>query len=102
MKTACRAATDLEITKRVHERPLPRIETVDLRSEFNRSTSIPNSKSPELRTDASPSRTKAAYRLISHRLAEALCDNYRKSRQSLIFLNRRGFSNFLQCTLRSE
>ena len=89
----------LEITKRVHERPLPRIETVDLRSEFNRSTSIPNSKSPELRTDASPSRTKAAYRLISHRLEEALCDNYRKSRQSLIFLNRRGFSNFLQCTL---
>src|SRR5207247_5260460 len=47
----------------------------------------------------SPSRTKAAYRLNSHRLAEALCDNYRKSRQSLIFLNRRGFSNFLQCTL---
>jgi primosomal protein N' (replication factor Y) len=82
----------LEITQRVHERRLPKIETVDLRSEFRRPDSA-TSNAP----DESSSPEKAQHRLISPRLKEALWNNYRKSRQSLIFLNRRGFSNFLQC-----
>ena len=88
----------LEITKRVYERPLPAIETVDLRSELNRSSSEPIRKAPELPGDGSPRSSNAEHRLISARLAAALKHNYLRSRQSLIFLNRRGFSNFLQCT----
>ncbi|HYY24607.1 MAG TPA: primosomal protein N', partial [Candidatus Udaeobacter sp.] len=86
----------LEITKRVYERPLPKIETVDLRSEINGPSADPAVKAPA--GDRSRKSKNVADRLISQRLAEALQENYQKSRQSLIFLNRRGFSNFLQCT----
>src|SRR5207249_8518253 len=81
----------LEITKRVYERPLPRIETVDLRSEFNRPTSIANIKSTELRTDSSPSHTKAANTQLSHRKPHELRDNNRKSLQCVICLKRRAY-----------
>jgi primosomal protein N' (replication factor Y) len=68
----------LEMRERVEARPLPPIEIVDLRG--------------RARTGAS-----LAHPLISSELADALSENYHKSRQSLIFLNRRGFANFLLC-----
>jgi primosomal protein N' (replication factor Y) len=71
----------LEMPERVQSRPLPKIELVDLRAQANKST----------RDDS------GAHRLISRELADALSENYARSRQSLIFLNRRGFANFLQC-----
>ncbi|HUK41591.1 MAG TPA: primosomal protein N', partial [Candidatus Acidoferrales bacterium] len=82
----------LEMAQRVEGRPLPRIQTVDLRSELT-TTLDPASEGLEARD-----RKKAEPRLISPRLTELLKENYQKSKQSLIFLNRRGFANFLQCT----
>ena len=80
------------MTRRVYGRPLPQIKTIDLRSEFNRPE--------ESDGGAATSNGKTiAQRLISPRLLELLQENHQKARQSLIFLNRRGFSNYLQCGL---
>jgi primosomal protein N' (replication factor Y) (superfamily II helicase) len=88
----------LEMTQRVQRRPLPFIETIDLRSKFNRSQQ-PNAGRGPLQTDSPPVQPSGEHRLISDRLAAYLKKNYQASRQSLIFLNRRGFSNYLQCAL---
>jgi len=88
----------LEMTQRVRQRPLPFIETIDLRSKFNRSQQPNGGKVPS-QTDSPPVQQSGEHRLISDRLAVFLRENYQASRQSLIFLNRRGFSNFLQCVL---
>jgi primosomal protein N' (replication factor Y) (superfamily II helicase) len=72
-----------EITGRVQSRPMPKIELVDLRAQGK----------------ISWDKDAGAHRLISQELADALRQNYDKARQSLIFLNRRGFANFLQCRL---
>jgi primosomal protein N' (replication factor Y) len=71
----------LEILERVQSHGLPKIELVDLRKQ---------------ETDGNGN-IAGARRLISPQLAHALSENYRMSRQTLIFLNRRGFANFLQC-----
>jgi primosomal protein N' (replication factor Y) len=86
----------LEITQRVQQRPLPSIEIIDLRSKMD--------ANQELSGDSAPSKTKSAsmrppgeHRWISDRFVAFLTKNYQASRQSLVFLNRRGFANFLQC-----
>ncbi|HEY1268742.1 MAG TPA: primosomal protein N' [Candidatus Binatia bacterium] len=71
--------TLLELKKRVERRSLPAVETVDLREVWPTSSDKP--------------------RLLSPLLAQALRDNLARGRQSLVFLNRRGFANFLQCRL---
>jgi primosomal protein N' (replication factor Y) len=71
----------LEMPRRVQSRPLPDIELVDLRAQAK----------------TSGGNKSGAHRLISRDLADALRENYARSRQTLIFLNRRGFANFLQC-----
>ena len=88
----------LEITQRVQQRPLPFIETIDLRSNVY-STPEPDGGGLSSRKNSFPTQQADKHRLISDRLAGLLRENYEASRQSLIFLNRRGFSNFLQCTL---
>jgi primosomal protein N' (replication factor Y) (superfamily II helicase) len=88
----------LEITQRVQQRPLPFIETIDLRSNFH-STPETDGAGRSSRRNSFPIQQSDKHRLISDRLAGLLRENYEASRQSLIFLNRRGFSNFLQCTL---
>ena len=80
----------LEMTQRVQRRPLPFIETIDLRSKFNRSR--PNDDKVHDK-HSTPVQPPASHRLISDRLAVLLRKNYQAARQSLIFLNRRGFSN---------
>jgi primosomal protein N' (replication factor Y) (superfamily II helicase) len=65
----------LSLADRVEARPLPSVDIVDLRR--------------------SPAGGKSL--LISPKLAAALQANLAARGQSLIFLNRRGFSNFLQC-----
>jgi primosomal protein N' (replication factor Y) (superfamily II helicase) len=87
----------LEMTQRVQQRPLPSVETIDLRSKFNQSGS--NDGKAPLPSHSAPGQPPAEHRLISERLAVLLRKNYQAARQTLIFLNRRGFSNFLQCTL---
>jgi primosomal protein N' (replication factor Y) (superfamily II helicase) len=85
----------LEMTQRVQRRPLPSIETIDLRAQFNQGQQPTRDKVP-LHTSP-PAAHSGEHRLISNRLALFLKKNYEASRQSLIFLNRRGFSNFVQC-----
>ena len=84
----------LEMTQRIEGRSLPQIRTIDLRSEFAAVTPAQTNHGPATR-----GRRKNELRLISPRLVKLLQENYQNSRQSLIFLNRRGFSNFLQCSL---
>lgn len=88
----------LEMARRVQQRALPDMEVIDLRTElthFHPQTAT--------RKEASSQPIKntrnSGFRLISPRMAEALKNNHRDSKQSLIFLNRRGFANFLQCRL---
>jgi len=87
----------LEMKQRIQQRPLPRIEVVDLRSQSNAAPSEFETRTK--RTEKGIDRESENFmpKLISPRLAELLKDNFQKSHQSLIFLNRRGFSNFLQC-----
>lgn len=66
----------LELPTRVEDRPLPRIELVDLREEFRR--------------------TGRAYPLSS-RLLAALEACLGQQRQALVLINRRGYSWFLLC-----
>ena len=80
----------LQIHRRVADRPLPKIETIDLRRRLFGDGPSPKPKNAAAVRDASG--------LISPELAKALQDNFLGGRQSLIFLNRRGFANFLQCT----
>ena len=71
----------LELKHRVERRPLPEVTTVDLRATWD-----DNGRSKDARPP-----------LLSTALAQALRDNLARGRQSLVFLNRRGFANFLQC-----
>ena len=66
----------LTLTERVEARPMPGVEIVDLKS----------------RPGQGPGE-----RLFSAPLLAALRENHELGRQSLIFLNRRGFASFLQC-----
>lgn len=79
----------LEIQRRVADRPLPRIEAIDLRRQFFSDGTARDGKNAVGRRDASG--------LIAPGFARALQENFAAGRQSLIFLNRRGFANFLQC-----
>jgi primosomal protein N' (replication factor Y) len=85
----------LELKQRVQQRPLPKIEIVDLRSQIRGDQ--PPVRTTDERTDKE--QDNLAPNVISPRLAALLRANFQRSRQSLIFLNRRGFSNFLQCRL---
>jgi primosomal protein N' (replication factor Y) len=85
----------LEIPQRVEQRPLPVIETVDLRARFDGHAAKPDSN----RSDEYADRKDPARQLFSEALIDALKRNLEARRQTLIFLNRRGFANFLQCTL---
>jgi primosomal protein N' (replication factor Y) (superfamily II helicase) len=84
----------LQISQRVEQRPLPSVEIFDLRNQF---------KSPDPTATNSAARAwrkqkSAGGRLLSDPLATAIKRNFEDNHQTLIFLNRRGFANFLQCT----
>ncbi|MGE0680980.1 MAG: primosomal protein N' [Candidatus Binatia bacterium] len=67
----------LELPERVEARLLPSVEIVDLRQrQYNE-------------TDAG--------RIFSLSLREALIENYQVRKQSVLFLNRRGYASYLQC-----
>jgi len=72
---------------------MPKVEIVDLRQE---------AKSQRQEKEEGPKKIPPepyARSLFSSSLKEALQENLRRGKQSLIFLNRRGFANFLQCRL---
>lgn len=64
----------LELPERVASRPLPAVQTIDLRN--------PHARAPEA---------------LAPPLAAALAANLMAGGQSLVFLNRRGFATVLQC-----
>ncbi|MGH7833842.1 MAG: replication restart helicase PriA [Candidatus Binatia bacterium] len=78
----------LELPHRVEGRPLPEIDMVDLRP-----------KAEEIEAEKYEGRPDAKPWLLSASLRAALLENHARGLQSLIFLNRRGFANFLQCRL---
>ena len=82
-----------ELTERVEQRALPSVEVVDLRLEFS------NKGQEEKEKRRAIGRQPAAFSLFSPALRDALQENLTRGYQSLIFLNRRGFANFLQCRL---
>jgi primosomal protein N' (replication factor Y) (superfamily II helicase) len=66
----------LALPARVDDRPLPRVEVVDMRTERDAQGRTP---------------------LLSHALVEALRETLVQRKQALLFLNRRGFHTFLFC-----
>jgi primosomal protein N' (replication factor Y) len=80
----------LEIPQRVEQRPLPAIETVDLRLQYR-------AGKPAVQNNDAPSKLENP--LLSEAFVALLRENLTAQRQTLIFLNRRGFANFLQCVL---
>lgn len=83
----------LELPERVERKPMPIVEIVDLRQE---------AKSPPQQTEGKTKKTGPelqARSLFSSSLKEALQENHKRGQQSLVFLNRRGYANFLQCRL---
>ncbi|MCI9087332.1 MAG: primosomal protein N' [Clostridia bacterium] len=74
-RTQIEEITLLELTKRANKASLPEIEIVDLRQELQE-----GNKS-----------------MISGRLHQAIKQNLENKKQTILFLNRRGFSTFVMC-----
>lgn len=68
--------TPLQLTKRIEDRPMPTIELVDMRRD----------------------RGQGKDKNISDKLQNLMFKNHERGRQTILFLNRRGFSNFLICS----
>jgi primosomal protein N' (replication factor Y) len=66
----------VELTQRINENLLPKVKIVDMRMELD---------------------TRTGKQVISTVLGEALKKDIKKHQQALLFLNRRGFSTFVNC-----
>ncbi len=73
--------TLLTLPERVESRPLPLIDVIDLRQEGRR---------------------EGSDSIFSATLKQALIENHQAGKQSLLFVNRRGYANYLQCKLCGE
>lgn len=67
--------TLLELTERVHKKPLPECEVIDLREELK----------------------KGNRSILSTRLQELIEDRLQKKQQIMLFINRRGVAGFVSC-----
>jgi len=72
----------LSLPSRVDDRPMPRIELVDLRVERPRTAEAPGAPEPFI---------------LSPPLVTAMTEVLSREQQVILFLNRRGFSTFLVC-----
>ncbi len=86
----------LRMARRVMERPMAEVEIVDLRAEFKKDPA--REKDGAAAGGAKKSDQPQAVPL-SAPLLDALRANLAAGGQSVVFLNRRGFHNFLQCHL---
>jgi primosomal protein N' (replication factor Y) (superfamily II helicase) len=82
----------LRMARRVMERPMAEVEIVDLRAEFKKDAA--REKDGAAKKSDQPQAVP-----LSAPLLEALRANLAAGGQSVVFLNRRGFHNFLQCHL---
>jgi primosomal protein N' (replication factor Y) (superfamily II helicase) len=85
----------LRLPRRVGDRALAEVEVIDLR-EYHASGAERNGGAPA--ADASDAAVVEPVPLAPP-LVSALCANLAAGGQSVVFLNRRGFHNFLQCHL---
>lgn len=85
----------LRMMRRVMERPMAEVEIVDLREQFKKAPAREQQgmAAAAKKSDAPPPVP------LSTPLVEALRENLARGGQSVVFLNRRGFHNFLQCHL---
>ena len=65
----------LSLPRRIHDRPLPDLEVIDMRNENRRG------------------------KILSRALREALSETLKTGQQALLFLNRRGFATFVLCNV---
>lgn len=80
----------LVLSRRPQARPMPEIECVDMRNRLM--PAFP----PDM-DDAQKQLLEMKHRLVSPRLEAALRETVERREQAIIFLNRRGFSTWLQC-----
>jgi primosomal protein N' (replication factor Y) len=66
----------LRLTKRIDNRPLPRVDIIDMKEERTSAGSVP---------------------IVSRSLKEAMKETLHSGKQTLLFLNRRGYTTFLYC-----
>lgn len=76
-----------ELTERFGEASLPRVEVIDLRWD-------PDQKNPE---ETKPQKEFKKFSFLTPRLLEEIQKNLEKHEQSLLLLNRRGFSHYILC-----
>ncbi|MFO7769478.1 MAG: primosomal protein N' [bacterium] len=87
----------LEMPERIDDRPLPRIELVDLAAEPKPWEDEGGEVGREEEEEEGPSREVGAGIVFSRKLEEALRSRLEQGEQAILFLNRRGFSPFLTC-----
>ena len=86
----------LRMARRVMERPMAEVEIVDLRAEFKKD---PAREKDGAAAGAAKKSDQPQAVPLSAPLLDALRANLAAGGQSVVFLNRRGFHNFLQCHL---
>ena len=73
----------MELAKRIDDRPLPKVEVIDLRTR-----------------QLAPGQTPAsAPRQLAPALSQALTETLSRGEQAILFLNRRGHSTFITCAV---
>ncbi len=85
----------LRLPRRVNDRPMADVEVVDLRQEMAAQRAA-NSSKP---TKSKEQKAAPAPIPLSNAMVAALRANLESGGQSMVFLNRRGYHNFLQCHL---
>jgi primosomal protein N' (replication factor Y) len=90
----------LRLLRRVNDRPMASVKVVDMRREVAEARKLAAAKTTN-GTGPGDSKPQAAEVLdavpLSNLLVAALRENLATGGQSMVFLNRRGFHNFLQC-----
>ncbi|MEW5849822.1 MAG: primosomal protein N' [Myxococcota bacterium] len=83
---------ELRLDERPSNRPLPRVELVDLRRKRHDGTD------EKPKAEQKPITVGSKVPILSERLKDAMKDTLARGEQALIFLNRRGYSSAVLCT----
>lgn len=90
----------LRLSRRVNDRAMASVEVVDMRREVAQARKLAAARPTNGagRAESKPQSTEIVETIpLSTPLVAALRDNLASGGQSMVFLNRRGFHNFLQC-----